>query len=180
MCRWNNIDSGDVLQIDLGSAKNVGAVIFVIHTDERDSEDVANFMLSAGSSTSYFSNTLCNDGEVVRNNGIVNCVVANARYIHMVSQTNDIKMEFSEIYVLEEPDYAQKYLSSITTTGTLMSNPLSDAIGFVSDIDDLGDVHIQYPAGMLMLDRRIELTLTKEIPGANLFLLQTSVSNQRF
>lgn len=117
----------------------------MVHPNQLDTSDIAYFMLHAGSSTIYSENEACNEGQLVPNNGVANCVVADARYIHLVSQATNTAVKFSEIYVLEEPDYASKHLGSIVTSnGTVApgSKPLVDAIGLVSDLNNFGSVHI--------------------------------------
>ena len=71
----------------------------------------------------------------------------NARIIKLESITST-DIYFSEIYVFEGPDFAQRYLSSIISlaAGTIISGAKTDTIGLGNSLEGL-NVEIEYPPG---------------------------------
>ena len=130
----------DILEIDLGGAVNVGSIVFSMSENSGDLSEVGSFYLSV-------EGNACNDGLPVQNNGVVNCLVPNAQIISLTSITSTT-VRFSEIYVFEQPDFAQRYLSSISvaSAGTVTSGALTDTIGLGGSLTGL-NVQVEYIAG---------------------------------
>ena len=90
--------------------------------------------LYAGSSETYSQNTPCNDDKFFYNEGAVNCVVSNAKYLHLVTDAS-VRYTFNQIFIFEQPDSAQVYLTSSSSTGTFVSGDASYPIGTVDDVN---------------------------------------------
>ena len=173
-CRWRNFDPSDVLQIDLTTTVNVGSIVFVMSEDSGKLRNVATFRL-------FVEGIECNGGQPVQNNGVVNCLVPNAQYItlEIPSDSSINRIEFSEIYVFEEPDFAQRYLDYIALPegGTVTSGALEDAIGLGGSLTGL-NVQIDFPSGLDEDYRYIKVRLTRILPDAIVFVTQTEKLSQ--
>lgn len=93
----------DVLQIKLKDICNVGMVVFVNSSDRRDPVTVY-----AGLYADYTLNTPCHEGQLVANDGAINCFAVGVRYVHVVYEgSSSYDILFDEIYIHEEFDAAQ-------------------------------------------------------------------------
>ena len=173
-CKWKDLDSTGVLQIDLTTTVNVGSIVFVMSEYSGDLDKVATFRL-------FVEGIECNGGQPVQNNGVVNCLVPNAQYITLESPSyfSIDKPGFSEIYVFEEPDFAQRYLDYIDLPegGTVTSGALEDAIGLGGSLTGL-NVQIDFPSGLDEDYRYIQVRLTRILPDAIVFVTQTEKLSQ--
>ena len=53
--------------------------------NDEDTDKIADLRLFAGSSSDYTLNTECNEGQPVTSDGVINCGVMAADYIHIIN-----------------------------------------------------------------------------------------------